>query len=129
VRGPGPVLVYTASRLAVFVVVAAVLALLGMRGVLLLLVAVVVSGLLSFVLLSRQRDAMSQAVVQRGTSLRQRMKEATESEDAADDAMRAAEDHGEPDTADAADAADVAEAERRTRSGQREPDTDQDGER
>jgi hypothetical protein len=123
VRGPGPVLVYTAFRLGVFVVVAAILALLGMRGILLLLVAVLVSGLLSFVLLSRQRDAMSQAVVQRGTSLRQRMKEATESEDAADDAARAAADQAEH------DATDRAAAEQRARSGQREPDPDEDGER
>jgi biopolymer transport protein ExbB/TolQ len=122
VRGPGPVLVYTASRLGVFVVVAAVLALLGMRGLLLLLVAVLVSGLLSFVLLSRQRDAMSQAVVQRGSSLRQRMREATESEDAADDAMRAAADQAERESADRT------EAEQRARSGQREADPDEDGE-
>jgi hypothetical protein len=47
--------VYTSSRLLVFIVVATVLALLGMRGVLLLAVAVLVSGLLSYVLLSRQR--------------------------------------------------------------------------
>jgi ABC-type transport system involved in cytochrome bd biosynthesis fused ATPase/permease subunit len=115
---PSPVLVYTASRLTVFVVVAAVLAFLGMRGILLLLVAVVVSGLLSYVLLSRQRDAMSQSVVQRGERLRRRMREATESEDEADDAMRAA-----------TDAADQDSADQRARSGQREPDPDQDGER
>ena len=116
-RGPGPVLVYTASRLAVFVVVAAVLALLGMRGILLLLVAVLVSGLLSFVLLSRQRDAMSQAVVRRSASVRQRMREATEAEDAADDAARAAE----PTEADVAEQPGL--------SAQGEPDPDQDRER
>jgi ABC-type transport system involved in cytochrome bd biosynthesis fused ATPase/permease subunit len=124
VRGPGPVLRYTSARLAVFVVVAAVLALLGMRGILLLLVAVLVSGLLSFVLLSRQRDAMSASVVQRGASLRQRMKEATEAEDEADDAMRAESEHD----------AGTGDAPARTAepgplpSGQRQPDPDQDGE-
>jgi Protein of unknown function (DUF4229) len=94
-------LVYTSARLALFVLVAAVLALLGMRGVLLLVVAVLVSGLASFVLLARQRDAMSAAVVERGGRLRQRMRERTEAEDAADDAQRAAEGTGqEPDRSD-----------------------------
>jgi hypothetical protein len=119
VRGPGPVVVYTSARIAIFVVVAAVLAVAGMRGVLLLAVAVVVSGLLSFVMLGRQRDAMSQAVVQRGSRLRQRMQEATEAEDEIDDQLRAADQEG----------ADQPDADRSARSGQREPDADQDGER
>ena len=87
-RGPGPVLVYTAFRLGVFVVVAAILALLGMRGILLLLVAVLVSGLLSFVLLSRQRDTMSGALMTRlkgrsprGPGLRARLEEGARAED------------------------------------------------
>ncbi len=109
-RGPGPVLVYTSSRLALFVVTASALALAGMRGVLLLAVAILVSGLLSFVLLTRQRDAMSQAVVRRGSGLRRRMRERTEAEDAADDALRAEQTGGD-------------------RSGQGEPDPDQHGER
>jgi len=119
VRGPGPVVVYTSSRIAIFVVVAAVLALAGMRGVLLLAVAVLASGLLSFVLLGRQRDAMSQAVVERGSRLRQRMQEATEAEDEIDEQMRAAHE----------DATDASAADQPARSGQSEPDADQDGER
>jgi hypothetical protein len=84
------VLVYSSSRIAIFAITLAVLYAFGMRQVLLLAVAVVVSGLLSFVLLSRQRDAMSAAVVDRGSGLRQRMRERTEAEDAAADAL-----HGE----------------------------------
>ena len=60
-----PFVVYTSSRLVLFVLTAVVLGLLGMHGVLLLLVALVVSGLLSYVLLTKQRDAMSVAVVTR----------------------------------------------------------------
>ncbi len=99
-------LVYTSARIGIFAVTLGVLYAVGMRQVLLLLVAVVVSGLLSFLLLSRQRDAMSHAVVERGTGLRQRMRERTEAEDAADDAMRA-----------------------EGGSGQGQPDADQDSER
>jgi cell division protein FtsW (lipid II flippase) len=99
------VLVYTSARVAIFAVTLAVLYAAGMRQLLLLLVAVLVSGLLSYLLLSRQRDAMSRAVVERGEGLRQRMRERTEAEDAADDAMRSGG------------------------SGQGEPDPDQDRER
>lgn len=65
-----PFVVYTSSRLVLFVLTAVVLGLLGMHGVLLLLVALVVSGLLSFVLLTKQRDAMSVAVVNRASARR-----------------------------------------------------------
>jgi hypothetical protein len=95
-----PFVVYTSARLALFIVTAIVLALLGMQGLLLLCVAVVVSGLLSYVLLSRLRDAVSEVVVNRAQSsgrprglsaLRQRMDERTRAADEADDARREAE--------------------------------------
>ena len=96
-----PFVVYTSARLVLFIVAATVLALLGMQGIGLLMVALVVSGLLSYVLLSRLRDAVSEVVVARtrpgkGTfrglsGLRQRLEERTTAEDAADDARRAAE--------------------------------------
>ena len=117
-RGPGPVIVYTASRLALFALTLVVLYAFGLRQLLLLLVAVLVSGLLSYVLLSRQRDAMSQAVVERGHGLRQRMQEATEAEDEYDEAMRAEQ-------------GQRAEREQRAEqeaSAQRKPDGDEDGE-
>jgi uncharacterized protein DUF4229 len=56
------VLAYSAARVVLFAATVGVLYLLGARGLLLLAVAVLVSGLVSFVLLSRQRDAMSSAV-------------------------------------------------------------------
>jgi len=97
-----PFVVYTSARLALFIVTATILALLGMQGIGLLMVALVVSGLLSYVLLSRLRDAVSEAVVTRGSrsrtgprrplsGLRRRMEAATTAEDAEDDARRAAE--------------------------------------
>lgn len=57
------VLLYTAARFAIFLVTAGVLFLFGARDLLLLMLAVLISGVVSFVLLSGQRDAMSSAVV------------------------------------------------------------------
>jgi membrane protein implicated in regulation of membrane protease activity len=74
-------MVYTASRIGLFAISVAVLALTGLSGLWLLAAALLVSGLLSFVLLSRQRDAMSAAVVERSDRMRQRMRERTEAED------------------------------------------------
>ncbi|TMR97352.1 DUF4229 domain-containing protein [Nonomuraea basaltis] len=55
-----PVLVYTASRIGLFLVTLGVLYLLGLQSPLPLIVAsFVISGLASYVLLSKQRDAMS----------------------------------------------------------------------
>jgi Protein of unknown function (DUF4229) len=113
-----PFVVYTSARLVLFILVATVLALLGMQGILLLMVALVVSGLLSYVLLSRLRDAVSAAVVARTSGrvrepgagrrtpfggLRSRLAARTAAEDEADDARRAAE------ADEAAGAADRAE--------------------
>jgi hypothetical protein len=81
VRRPSPVLVYTSSRLGLFLVAATVLALLGMRGVLLLAVALVLSGLASYVLLSGQRDAVARSVTARAARVRRRMDESAASED------------------------------------------------
>ncbi|WP_066360951.1 DUF4229 domain-containing protein [Herbidospora mongoliensis] len=57
-----PVIVYTLSRLGLFAVALGVLYLLGLRSVALLAVAVVLSGLASYVLLSKQRDAVSERI-------------------------------------------------------------------
>lgn len=55
-----PVLVYTASRIGLFIVTLGVLFLLGLHNPLILILAsFVISGLASYVLLSKQRDAMS----------------------------------------------------------------------
>ena len=58
-------LAYTSARIMLLVVSAIVLYLAGARGLLLLALAFVVSGIASFVLLSRQRDIMSGALLAR----------------------------------------------------------------
>lgn len=66
-----PVVVYTASRIGLFAVAFGVLYLLGLRNMLwLLIAAAVLSGLASYVLLSRQRDALSARISEVGTSRR-----------------------------------------------------------
>lgn len=65
-------MLYTAARVLIFVVTAGVLALFGARGVLLLLLALLISGVVSFVLLSAQRDRMS-SVVASGLQQRRHM--------------------------------------------------------
>jgi cell division protein FtsW (lipid II flippase) len=72
---------YTAARILVFVMAAGVLYLVGARGWLLILLALVVSGVVSLVLLSRQRDAMSGVITSRITGFRQRLDEGTRRED------------------------------------------------
>ncbi|MFI6601877.1 DUF4229 domain-containing protein [Nonomuraea sp. NPDC050536] len=55
-----PVLVYTASRIGLFAVAFGVLYLLGLQNwLLLIVVSFVISGIASYVLLSKQRDAVS----------------------------------------------------------------------
>ncbi len=86
---PSPVLVYSTSRILLFVATTGVFWLVGFRGLLLLAVALLVSGLLSFVLLSGQRDAMSAAVVQTGSRLKRRLDDRTTAEDSDDEDWRA----------------------------------------
>jgi uncharacterized membrane-anchored protein YitT (DUF2179 family) len=75
------VLLYTLARFAVFLVTAGVLFLVGARGMLLLLLAVLISGIVSYVLLSGQRDAMSSAVIDRVQDQRRRFDRARTKED------------------------------------------------
>jgi Protein of unknown function (DUF4229) len=56
---PHPILHYTTLRVALFVIALALLWLVRFRGVLLVGVALILSGLASYVLLARQRGAMS----------------------------------------------------------------------
>ena len=72
---------YTAARILLFVVVLAVLYLARIRGPLLLGIAILASGLISFVVLSRQRNAMSGAIKSRIGNFGQRLDEGTRSED------------------------------------------------
>ena len=82
------ILAYTSARLLLLVVSAVLLYLAGARGLLLLLLAFVVSGIASFVLLSRQRDIMSGALLTRmrngrarAAGFRTRLEEGARAED------------------------------------------------
>jgi Protein of unknown function (DUF4229) len=81
-------LAYTSARLVILVVAAVLLYLAGARGLLLLALAFVVSGIASFVLLSRQRDVMSGALLARlrngrarTAGIRARLEEGARAED------------------------------------------------
>ncbi len=74
-------LAYSSARVLLLVAALGALYLLGARGLLLLVLAAAISGLVSFVLLSRQRDAMSGALVSRVREFRQRLDEGSRSED------------------------------------------------
>ena len=73
--------VYTISRILLFAVVLGLLYVVGARGLLLIGLAVLVSGIVSFIVLSRQRDAMSGAITSRITNFRERLDEGTRAED------------------------------------------------
>ncbi|MCW2860224.1 MAG: hypothetical protein JWP48_1932 [Actinoallomurus sp.] len=75
------VLIYTLSRLALLAATAGVLFLVGARGFLLLALAILISGVVSFVLLSRQRDAVSSSVTERAGRMRDNLAEGAARED------------------------------------------------
>jgi cell division protein FtsW (lipid II flippase) len=72
---------YTSARILIFVVSLVLLYLAGARQLLLIGLALVISGIVSFVLLSRQRDAMSSALAGRITSFRGRLDAGARAED------------------------------------------------
>ena len=81
-------LAYTSARILMLVVAIILLYLVGARGLLLLALACVVSGIASFVLLSRQRDVMSGALMsriktgrRRAAGFRARLEEGARAED------------------------------------------------
>ena len=81
-------LAYSSARILLLVVSIIVLYVVGARGLLLLALACVVSGIASFVLLSRQRDRMSSALMsrvrtgqRRATGFRARLEEGARAED------------------------------------------------
>lgn len=79
---------YTALRLLIFVVVVALLWIVGLRGFVLLLFALLLSGVVSLFVLNRSRDAVSTALVNRQQRIKQRMVERTAAEDAWNDDVR-----------------------------------------
>ena len=81
-------LAYSSARILLLVVSLILLYLVGARGLLLLALACVVSGIASFVLLSRQRDRMSGALMarirtgqRRPAGFRARLEEGARAED------------------------------------------------
>jgi NADH:ubiquinone oxidoreductase subunit 2 (subunit N) len=64
---------YTTARILLFVAATGLIYLAGARGLLLLGLALVVSGAASYILLSRQRDVMAGALSKRLGSLRSRL--------------------------------------------------------
>jgi Protein of unknown function (DUF4229) len=81
-------LAYSSARILMLVVSIILLYLIGIRGLLLLVLACLVSGLASFVVLSRQRDRMSGALINRlkngrgrVSSFRSRLDEGAAAED------------------------------------------------
>jgi hypothetical protein len=83
---------YTVSRLLLFIVVLLLLDLAGARGLLLVALALLISGLLSYVLLSRQRNSMASSLsgrlgarTRRTKSFRERLNEGAQVEDTDDE--------------------------------------------
>jgi Mn2+/Fe2+ NRAMP family transporter len=68
-------LTYTSARILLFVAAVLLLYLVGARGLLLVALALVASGIISFVVLSRQRDAMSSSLSARLRGARTRVGE------------------------------------------------------
>ena len=83
---------YTALRFVVFLVVAALLWIFGLRGFWLVLVAILLSGFVSLFVLNRSRDELSAAYVERRQRIKHRMAERTAAEDAWNDEMRRTKD-------------------------------------
>jgi Mn2+/Fe2+ NRAMP family transporter len=81
-------LAYTSARILLLIISMILLYLAGARGLLLLALAFVISGIVSFVLLSRQRDVMSGALLarikngrRRAATFRSRLEEGSRAED------------------------------------------------
>jgi Protein of unknown function (DUF4229) len=80
-----PALNYTLARAAILGATLAVLWLVGARGILLVLLAVLISGLISYFALSGMRDAVSARVAERVQRISQRIDERTRAEDSDDE--------------------------------------------
>jgi Protein of unknown function (DUF4229) len=74
-------LAYTAVRFLLFGMAVGLIYLAGARGLLLIALALLVSGAASYVLLSRMRDTMASSINRRIESVRSRIDEGTRVED------------------------------------------------
>lgn len=87
--GSHPVLRYTLARLAILAVVAGVLYVLGARGLLLLVFAFLVSGLIAMVALNRTREGAAYGITSAIRSANAKIDAGSRAEDAALDAAAA----------------------------------------
>jgi Protein of unknown function (DUF4229) len=74
-------LAYTAVRFVLFAAAVGLIYLAGARGLLLIALALLVSGAASYVLLSRMRDSMASSINRRIESVRSRIDEGSRVED------------------------------------------------
>ncbi|HKD88012.1 MAG TPA: DUF4229 domain-containing protein [Streptosporangiaceae bacterium] len=74
-------LTYTLLRLVIFLAAGIVLALLGLRGIPLILLALVISAIISLVMLSKLRDRMSISLSGRITRFGSKLDAGTKAED------------------------------------------------
>jgi hypothetical protein len=72
---------YSFLRIAIFFAVLLILALAGVHGFLLILIAAAASALVSLVTLSRFRNSMSVSLTRRMTNFHERLDEGTKAED------------------------------------------------
>jgi len=80
---------YSLARFLLFAVALGLVYLAGARGLLLFGLALVISGIISLIVLSRLRDMMSGAITSRISSFRERLDEGSQAED--DDAASVGE--------------------------------------
>jgi hypothetical protein len=74
-------LAYTTARILLFFAAVFLLYFIGARGILLVGLALVISGIVSFVVLSRQRDMMSGALMSRFRQVREGIDAGARAED------------------------------------------------
>ncbi len=72
---------YSSARILLFAIALGLLYLVGARGLLLVGLALAISGIVSFVLLSRLRDVMSGSITSRIGRFRERLDEGSRAED------------------------------------------------
>ena len=80
---------YTLLRVLLFLAVAALLWIVGLRGLWLAMFAILGSGIISIFALSRSRDADSASLANRLSAIKERTAERTAAEDAWDEQQRA----------------------------------------
>lgn len=102
-------LAYTSARILLFIVAAGIFYLIGARGLTLLVLALLVSGIVSLVVLSRARDRMSSSLSASLTGARSRLSEFSDRLDEGATAEDVEDTDDVTGTADGGDTSDVQE--------------------